>query len=162
MTPLIRVLAFDPGEHSTGWCLLESAITRGFARYLDGGNVESTKSAFRTLIATIEPTRTICAIEAPSGHIHEHVRGAALLATARVAGWIGGIAFSQEAKTIEVSASKWRLAICGKTNPSDAIVKLAVSRYTVGMPARSNAHVRDALGCGIVAMWNHLEAKASA
>lgn len=144
------VIGVDPGPKKCGWAVIwyeRSAAST--ARYVTGGMVESHVNAFATTLFGAN-ANAVVAVETPSGYVHEHARGAQLLATARVAGELVGVAKANGRHVIELSPETWRRALTGKTTASDATIKRAVGFHVTEMPKRSNSHTRDAIGVAIV------------
>jgi Holliday junction resolvasome RuvABC endonuclease subunit len=157
----LLVIAFDPGPTTCGLAVVQR--TRGSARFISASNIPSTQAAVREALAT--SGASIVAVETPSGFIHQHARGAQLLATARIAGMIVGQAAALGLATLEMSAQDWRRPFCGGGHrgvPGDAAVKAAIRVFVTDVPKRTNTHVRDAIALATVASWNHLKAKVPA
>jgi Holliday junction resolvasome RuvABC endonuclease subunit len=155
----VIVVGVDPGPTRSAWSAIESRCA-GRWQFVRCGMAESNAEAFRDVLALT--VGCDFAFETPSGYIHEHARGAALLATARVAGELVAVAQSCHRRVVEMSASKWRQGLTGKSNASDALIKKAVELYVDGLPKRSNAHVRDAIGVAIVGASMHAANEALA
>lgn len=149
---MILVHGVVPGPERHGWCLLlvepgqrPRWLAAGHDDLADVGDVAS---------ATAERVggRLMSVVERPAGYIHEHARGAQLLATAFAAGalWhkLGGR--SLLGPCAQIAPERWRSVVCGKPTPSDADVKRALGIHLT-LPARSNAHERDA--CGVALGW---------
>jgi hypothetical protein len=169
MGEFIRVVAFDPGPVWCGFAIAElSAAYRGMVRYGDGGRCQSTMEAVRHVLEAALPppnsaARLIVAVEQPEGFIHQHARGPQILETARVGGEIGRQAELLGLEVARLPASRWRHALVAKNNASDALIKRACQMFVIGLPVRTNNHVRDALGLAIVALRNpSLATKAAA
>jgi Holliday junction resolvasome RuvABC endonuclease subunit len=111
----------------------------------------SRRGAARALFAEHQPA--VVAVEVPDGFVHAKYRGPTLLATARVAGGLAWLAEGETLRVIELPAAAWRQTLVGRPHAKDAVIKLAVERLVTGLPARTNVHVRDALGLAIVASW---------
>ena len=140
------IFAIDPGPREHGWCLVE----------ILPGERPSWHSAGKAIDVTpmfAAPDLAAVLVERPSGYVHEHARGAALLDTAYQAGLLVGLASaaSEGRHTVQdMPPEQWRVAVTGLRSPSDAQVKAALGRL-LDLPARSNAHERDA--CGLAVGW---------
>jgi Holliday junction resolvasome RuvABC endonuclease subunit len=145
-------LAFDPGPKSCGFAVANlTPEMRGRPTFLRGGKVDSAFDSIRCLLDE-NSNVDIVAVETPAGFIHEHARGAQLLETRGVAGRIDTIARMRSHNVVEMTAGEWRRQLTGKANASDAVIKRAVTMFAYGLPKRTNAHMRDALGLAIVVL----------
>lgn len=87
----------------------------------------------------------------------------ALLLAERQVGEIVATARNAGLDVLEVSAAQWRSAIVGNKAATDAAIKAVVSKRVKDFPKRSNAHVRDAMGCALFgARWARLNKAAPA
>jgi Holliday junction resolvasome RuvABC endonuclease subunit len=71
---------------------------------------------------------------------------AQLNATGHIAGRIDGIASAKGLRVIDMPATRWRGALCGRPNASDEDIKATLAVIVGRMPKKSNKHVRDACG----------------
>jgi Holliday junction resolvasome RuvABC endonuclease subunit len=148
--PSMRVVAWDPGPRWSGWCLAEmTAASRGRPVFVDGGKVRSIPEEIHRIIGRAG-AGSVVGVETPTGYVHQHARGAALLETARVAGEIVGAARYCGHHVVEMAASSWRRALCGNGSAPDCTIARAVAMLATGLPVRTNVHLRDALGLAIV------------
>lgn len=149
------VLGLDPGTSHHGWALLEMPRT-GRGRMLAGGHMAAVKVPVRfqaisdwidSSAWTWTPWIDVVGIETPAGYIHEHKRGAALLATAVEAGKLieraGRLA-------VVLSAAQVRKSLAKNPAASDEAVASALGVF-LDMPKRSNVHARDAAAVALVA-----------
>lgn len=162
-----RIVGFNPGPTKSGWCVAELALAdRGMVRFIRGGQCRSIHEEFCRIIEAARPgplhPLLLVGVEQPEGFIHQHARGAQLLETARVAGEIAGLARLSGYRVAQLPAGKWRHALAGKNNASDALVARACAMFVRGMPKKSNSHVRDALGLAVVVLRNPGIAKGMA
>ncbi len=143
------VVGFDVGATLGVAVLVEQwgGFSYSFAGSMRYGAIEWA----RCVALKLSPS--LVAIETPSGYIHEHARGKALLAAARQAGELVGALRADGHTVVECSAVEWRKALCGRGTATDARVKQMVRTRVSNWPARSNAHERDAAG---VAMFCEL------
>ena len=148
------VLAFDPGPTRTAWGAL-SPLAHGTAcTFVGGGVVPSTLEELGALCAQYRDA-AVMAIEAV-GLAHRVEARHALIQTAHVAGLLEGLIRAEFPRVVAVllTAVQWRRALTGRGNANDASIKRVVCASVRGMPARTNCHVRDALGLAVVAAWN--------
>lgn len=148
----LRVLGVDPGPSHCGWGVVERAERNGRARFVAGGRIPSDNESLRRLVGDPGLSVDVVAIEQPSGFIFERARGAQVMATRGVADAIAMAAETLGRKVVQLTANQVRRSLCGPSNgiPGDRAVKMAVGLYVVGLPAKTNSHVRDAL---LVACW---------
>lgn len=168
-------LAFDPGA-TVGFAILESAPGTRRPRFIDGGSERfDDPSFFASLLDAFRhqyPYGRIAIESDPPGHskkAHKIRKGGrdvdisgALQDMMRVAGIIEGIAIGVGLDVDHVPATVWRRSVCGKPTASDAEVKRMVTMLVEGLPARSSAHLRDAVGCAYVALSMRRAAKGAA
>jgi Holliday junction resolvasome RuvABC endonuclease subunit len=143
---MTTLLAIDPGPSRSYWALVEVGAR---PRYVDSGWCESTLEDVDRLFRSREVDHI--ALEQVAGYAYEAKRTAQLIATSRVEGMIGAGAYSFRVPLVEVAASTWRKALCGKGNADGHAIARALATWVVGMPTRTNEHVRDALGLAVVA-----------
>lgn len=147
------VLGLDPGTSHHGWALLEMPKV-GRGRMLAGGHMAVAKvpEMFQST-ADWEPAIgwtpwiDIVGIETPAGYVHEHKRGAALLATAVEAGKLIERAGRM---AVVLSAAQVRKSLAKNPAASDEAVASALGVF-LDMPKRSNVHARDAAAVALVA-----------
>jgi Holliday junction resolvasome RuvABC endonuclease subunit len=154
-------LSWDPGPTRSAFAIVSEGA-RGMSVFVNAGLLKSDDHyAIQAKLAEAAHAGAIVAVEIPTA-LHPRAgasvanllaRSKQLLATSRVAATIAADARGMGLKVIELPASKWRHAITRKSNASDAVIKRAVTMYCAGLPARSNAHVRDAIGLGLVTLW---------
>lgn len=133
----------DPEEQRHGWCTLR-ILPDQRPEWCDAGHDLDAEVSNKLRAIGVN----VVAVERPAGYIHEHARGAALLETAYAAGLLMGRAEGAGKVAHAISAEQWRGCVVGLTSPSDAQVKAALGRLLT-LPARSNAHERDACGVGL-------------
>jgi len=159
---ILRAIGFDPGSAHTGYCVVElGRDARGLVRYVEGGVIESDGTESDHFDALISYAHDIIAIERPGEFIKSTDGPKAATATAKalirashVSGQVYALARSRTGATpFELGAAEVRRAICGRPNATDAMVKAAVTRWTVDLPRVAN-HVRDALAVATVALWH--------
>jgi Holliday junction resolvasome RuvABC endonuclease subunit len=169
----VIVLGIDPGPMKFGWCLARRlANSMGRVEFLrggygpspgEGGFVGASSAVFELLeqSRSVDAFEDAVAIEVPTelhpGGIDRAAmvaRSKQLLATAKVAERLASMARLRGLGVAEMRATDWRRAFCGRGNPSNAEIAAACAVNVVGMPKRSNAHVRDALGLACVVLWN--------
>lgn len=126
-------------------------VTNGVAQYKNAGVIVSTHAAINLLLSnTVFESRGVVAIEMPAGYAYQQCRIPGLLATARVGGMIEACAIAMlGVPPWIISASEWRKIVVGIGNPTDKQVEHAVWTNLPGMPAKSNVHTRDAMGCAL-------------
>lgn len=165
------ILAFDPGSRFSGYAHVWCDGAR--VRYQSAGQIEAEYGALaRVLYATSAvpgAARTLVAVERPTGFVHDPVRGAHLMATSNVA---GGTAWASRAlgfEVIEVAPATVRKAVLGKRaggrhekGEVDRLIKEALPGLVLGLPKRTNEHVRDALALAVAANWMLLSKRRSA
>jgi Holliday junction resolvasome RuvABC endonuclease subunit len=140
--PGTRILGVDPGA-TIGLALLE-VEPRGRFRWVDHDAVRSEN------ILAIWPDllrgfgAAAIAVETPEGYVHEHQRGKHLIATAVLAGELGGRAHGYGYNVLRASPQECREALCGDRSANDASVKAVVLLRARAVPARTSEHVRDA------------------
>jgi Holliday junction resolvasome RuvABC endonuclease subunit len=149
--------AFDPGSTRTGWSRLYvhggagtgAPITCAF---LDGGHVVNDLGVIGACIGNAE----LVAIERVRG-VAYGPKGAGivphLIEASYACGGIAWLARSLGRRVLELTARDWRGVVLNKPHASDAEVKEAIARLVRGLPKRTNAHVRDAVGVGLGAAW---------
>lgn len=140
------VIGFDPGA-TTGWAAIRIVGQRGI--YLDGGTVRGPEG--------------LEGLELPWAHfvVYEHVSkiyrrddfgtgmATALGEASYLAGMIRGIMRGRGIPSAPCSAAEWRKALVGKARASDAEIKATLMPRIAAAPARTNAHVRDAIGVAL-------------
>jgi Holliday junction resolvasome RuvABC endonuclease subunit len=160
---MTQVLSVDPGPRLSGYAILRSDRQR--VLYEGGGTCSSDFESLKRLVQLVAPD-AILAVEVP-GQIHPnaartgpgflYARGKQLLATRAVASEILTIGKMLGRRVLQLSAQQWRRALCGRGVvgvPNDKHVKAALRLLVPSMPARSNNHLRDAIGIGWVALQN--------
>lgn len=148
------VLGLDPGVTRHGWALLNMPKA-GRGRMLAGGHVltEKVPERFQSIGEWYEctmghvPWIELVGIETPDGYVHEHKRGAALLATAVEAGKLIERAGRM---AVVLSAAQVRKSLAKNPAASDEAVASALGVF-LDMPKRSNVHARDAAAVALVA-----------
>lgn len=156
-----RVLAFDPGPREC-WYARAALGDRGMVIFVDAGMVHSSDDAGIASLMTsaTEEPRALVAVEVPSA-LHPRAgatpanlfaRSKQLMATARAAQRIEDAAHARALDVLELSAGQWRHALVRKNNASNALIKRAVTLFSIGLSKRTNEHQRDALGLAIVAL----------
>lgn len=148
------VLGIDPGA-TVGLALIEVPpvgrpkwLWHGDTRRVQRAIVSAMYDASASLGVRV-PVDAI-AIEEVRGYVYEKQRGAELFKTSQREGRLIEQAESYGLAPIMVSRADWRKALCGNGSADDAKVKRALELQAVGMPKRTNAHVRDAAGVAIV------------
>jgi Holliday junction resolvasome RuvABC endonuclease subunit len=150
-----QLLALDPGPSFTGWASVSLDGPR--VTFAAGGKIESVPGEIGQLF--LEHAPDVVAIESPSGFIfgksQGEIQGRAkqLMATAKVAGVLEGLAIARRVRVVTCTCAEWRKLTCGKAAATDHDVEDLVTRTVLGMPKRTNVHVRDALGLAIAAAW---------
>lgn len=131
----------DPARH--GWCLLE-ILPDQRPQWVNAGHDPA-----GLIVDLMELASDLDAVvvERPT-RVHREEAGMPLLETAFAAGEFHGRALSVGRQASTLSAENWRTAVVGLRSPSDAQVKAALARL-LDLPARSNAHERDACGVGV-------------
>jgi hypothetical protein len=155
----VIVLAADVGA-TTGLALLE--LQDGRPTWLDGMSTRGLFVDGPRLIATprecfADLGNVDCVVVEVPGNIQSGGKstgaglsiGKHLIASAEQAGLLLGWAQAHRVPTLRATAHVWRKAVVGKGNATDAEVKVAVTRQVAGLPERTNAHVRDAVGLGV-------------
>ncbi len=143
----VYVLGIDPGPTRCGWAF--ASREGGRFIYRGGGLVASTVAALDALLAA-HPSGLV-GLEVVEGYAFAQARSSALVATSAVAGILEGLAKGRQ--LVKLSAASWRRIVLGLRSPTDAQIKEVVGRLVDGLPTRTNAHVRDALGVAIAASW---------
>ena len=87
-------------------------------------------------------------VERASGGAYGLARVGALLDSAWLGGWLAATLEQHVPLVIGVRAGDWRTVVAGRPSATDAMVAQALTSWVV-LPQRSNAHVRDAIGCAI-------------
>ena len=144
------ILGIDPAprDGSLGWALLHAE--RGEPAVWQAGGTRPVAEA-RALLAA-HPAATL-AVETPSGYVWHYERGAALLATAEIAGFLQGLAAAEGRICVTPSAQDWRRVVVGRAAATDDEVREAVRRHVRQLPTRTSVHVRDAAGCALAVGW---------
>lgn len=130
-----------------GWCLLD--VQPGERpRWVDAGHDRED-----TVRCHLRTRGVSCvAVECPA-RVHTAEAGMSLLATAFEAGRFHGCALEMGLVSAVLTAEHWRQRVTGLRSPTDAQVKTALARLLT-LPARSNAHERDAAGVALgYALW---------
>lgn len=148
------VLGLDPGTSHHGWALLDMPKA-GRGRMVAGGHLPVAKVPVRfqaigewcESLSGWTPWIDIVGIETPAGYVHEHKRGAALLATAVEAGKLIERAGRM---AVVLSAAQVRKSLVKDPAASDEAVASALGVF-LEMPKRSNVHARDAAAVALVA-----------
>ena len=144
----MNLLSLDPGPTSSGYARVRLVGPR--VTYVSSGRVSSDLNQLERLF---DPELDAVAVETPKGYVFSPARGAQLLATARIAGALAWMAQARHLRLVELSAGEWRKALCGRATADDHRVADAVAANVIDCPAKSNVHVRDALGLALVAAW---------
>ena len=154
------VLAFDPGAH-VGTALLETQGGGRRPRYCAGGEIGPSVEEVRWMLTQsvrAGADRVVIESEPPGQAKKAHVTrkggrkvdiSGPLQDMAQVAGLIYGMATSMGFDVVWMPATKWRRIVCGKATATDAEVKHMVTMLVEGLPAKTNTHVRDAVGCAL-------------
>ena len=151
----LLVIGIDPGA------TIGLAAVTGAGDYLASSSADDLDVALefvRRWSQTIGADKVLLAIESVK-QVYPRERFTSKMATAlllaeRQVGEIVATARHIGLDVLEVTAAQWRRAVVGGKSPSDARIKAVVSRVVKGMPTRSNAHERDALGCAVFgARW---------
>lgn len=153
----VRVLGIDPGLPSktggTGWAVVD-VMPDITGVYVDGGVIRVDVDPHHITRLITDNDVALVAIERPRAA----GSGALLLIdTALVAGQILGWSRIASSHTSTCTSWDWKRVLTGHPSAKDAEVKHALSGCVEGLPARTNCHVRDAVG---VALWGGRE-KAS-
>lgn len=152
------VLAFDPGK-ALGFAEVHFTDRRPTVARMS--TIDSLDEA-RNLIGTIESETeggeipsVVVGVERNGFHgrrdgaIDPKHWGDSMWCGGEIAGFCRGLKYGFYGfDTFEFSALEWRRAVIGKSNASDAEVKRVLSAL-VALPARSNAHERDAVGLAL-------------
>lgn len=139
--PTPRTPRPDPARH--GWCLLE-ILPDQRPVWCNAGHDE--RGLLVDLIKMSSDLGTVV-VERPS-RAHKAEANMPLLETAFAAGEFAGLASAAGRAVHVLTAEVWRLTVTGLRGPTDAQVKAALGRLLT-LPARSNAHERDACGVGL-------------
>jgi Holliday junction resolvasome RuvABC endonuclease subunit len=155
----MRIASVDPGAKSCAWALIEPLDPLcQRVRFLERRDADSDFASTRAALAALAPD--LVAIERPSGILFGGRRADGLIDCAYVAGSIACVASGiADATRIEMSAQVWRARLIGRPRhrgqfaggAGDAEVKRILALLVDGLPERSSADVRDAIGLGIVA-----------
>lgn len=151
----MHILAIDPGCAAKptlknprpgcalhGWCIV--SILPGLRpEWLDSGHDEAD-----VIHGRMAARPEVVVVEQPS-RVHTEAANMPLLQTAFAAGQFYGQAL-ERGLAATLTAETWRATVTGLRSPSDAQVKAALGRM-LDLPARSNAHERDA--CGLAVGW---------
>jgi hypothetical protein len=131
-----------PGPALHGWCIVR--ILPGLRpEWVDSGHDDADVIHGRM---AARPEAMV--VEQP-GRVHTEAANMPLLQTAFAAGQFYGQAL-ERGLAATLTAETWRATVTGLRSPSDAQVKAALGRM-LDLPARSNAHERDA--CGLAVGW---------
>jgi len=165
----MRVIGFDPSNTGAAFAVLD--VAGGSRVFVGRGDVEAW--AVGKLLRDMNKPDLI-AIERPHGvnmhprpqasmrELHQMIAmarsvGTALMGASYVVGRISGVAEEMMIRTIELSASRWRgmLGVARRTKDTsqDDLIRDAVQSLISDWPKKSNSHVRDAAGVGLVAAW---------
>ena len=135
----------EPARH--GWALVE-ILPGERPRWVDAGH--DTEDVVRCWMRVAGVSHV--AVECPA-RVHTAEAGMSLLATAFEAGRFHGCALEMGLVSAVLTAEHWRQRVTGLRSPSDAQVKTTLARLLT-LPARSNAHERDAAGVALgYALW---------
>lgn len=136
------ILGVDPGPTRSGWALVDTATPRkGTVQFLFAGHAE--------LSSGIGLVRSdVIAIERPRWFARD-INPAHVVDTAYVAGYLAG----RHPGAVELAAQDWKRKLGLRPNANDAAVRSVVERFVVGLPKRTNVHVRDALGIALAVAW---------
>lgn len=152
----MNILAIDPGCAAKptlknprpgcalhGWCIVR--ILPGLRpEWMVCGHTEAT-----LVLRAMDAHPDAVVVEQP-GRVHTESANMPLLLTAFAAGEFVGRASERGLAVSTLTAEVWRATVTGLRAPSDAQVKAALGRM-LDLPARSNAHERDA--CGLALGW---------
>ena len=149
------VLGVDPGSSASGWARVDVRGGNGLpvtVTYVSSGNALSKPSSLSPLMdgADVVGCEKLEGVTYPAkgpGIV------SALIASSYVAGLVSGIAAARGIRCIDMPAVQWRRIVIGKPNANDALVKDVVHRLVIGLPKRTNVHVRDALGVALGVAW---------
>lgn len=141
------VLGFDPGA-TTGWAYLEVSLAA--ATWIAAGAERDPSELLHRVQTTA--TLDLVALERVATVFPRDRFGTAMARDLAHASWIGGeiagaVRMLRRA-VAECEATEWRKALVGATSPSDAKITRAL-RMHLRLPARSNAHERDAAGVAL-------------
>jgi Holliday junction resolvasome RuvABC endonuclease subunit len=147
------ILSVDPGSKACHYSIVRPGPP-GRVVFVTCGEVASDPAEFAALIRRCVTDHEIThfAIEWVFGYSHGKERSAALIETNGEAGTLRGIAYAEGFTALRVPAVNWRRSLVANGTADDAVIKRAVTALVVGLPTRTNEHVRDALGLGVVAM----------
>lgn len=158
-SPSEVVVGFDPGPKRTAWAVV--IHSNGACSYMDSGLVPSEHGEVRDLLSRLSawgwvaPLRA--AVEVPSGAIFQTFRASSLLETATVAGMVASECVSSlgPGRVVMVNAREARARLVTakvprKPGAMDRAVKAALGARVGSLPARTNAHVRDAI---VASLW---------
>lgn len=155
---MIYCLAFDPGRHC-GWAIL-SKEDRSKVRpsFFEGGVIEGRDMAAQVAdrlraSAGMFGRSLIVGVETIAGFTHGRKgRGVKALTkhineASEFGGEIAGMARMMALPVTKMPATEWRRIVGAGATGSDADVKACLSVLVAGLPKKSNAHLRDAVGC---------------
>jgi Holliday junction resolvasome RuvABC endonuclease subunit len=148
------VLGVDPGA-TTGWALVKVSLSVSGSQWLAAGaerEPSNVLSVMRGSMLTAGERIELVAIET-IGTVFPRARFGAGMAkdlarASRIGGELAGAAKVMGLTVAEVEAAAWRRALTGRGAPKDRLVKLALG-MVIKLPARSNAHERDAAGVAL-------------
>jgi len=157
-----RCLAWDPGP-TVCWWASALAGEHGIILFGGAGSIPTADASRLEALLDDEAVRNpggLVAVEIP-GALHPRAgaspanlfaRSKQLLDTARAAQRIVDAARVRGLVTVEMTAGQWRHALTRKNNASDQLIKRAVTMFSLGLPKRTSAHVRDAFGLAMIAL----------
>jgi Holliday junction resolvasome RuvABC endonuclease subunit len=149
MTSELLVMAFDPAITSATWAALH--VAGRAISFAAGGEVPIDLQAdeLRGLLARLGPD--VVAVECPAKAIFASARAPSVMRSTRASGWLEGACVMAGASAVlTVSANTWRTLLVGKGNADDERIACAVNARVVGLPKRTNNHLRDAVGLAAV------------
>ena len=147
-------VGIDTGPKAHAWGAVR--YERGVWRYVDSGSLEADlASALPQALTTLALEGAAVAIECPQ-HAFSAATASPIIATARAAGELAGRLRALGVRAAYTTAADWRRELVGYANAHDAAVKSWLEAQVEGLPARTNVHVRDALG---VACWAGVRAE---
>ena len=157
MTPIHRILAFDPGTHLVHWAMLEGNTAK--QTFLEGGSIGSDPTEIAKLIELQE--YSLGAVEIIEKYFRNPQRngadGTPLIRCSRTSGICLGLL--HPTPTFQMTASApfgqtgWRSYLTGQRAGTDALVKtVLLARGIITKQDVTNEHVRDAIGLGAVAL----------
>lgn len=144
--------AFDPGPTWTGYALLNIGIDPlkvVHFELIEGAHVATDYFNLNNLVGRAH----LVALERSKVHkLFDKVSPFNICEMMYVTGRIAQMAAARGTHLIELTPMEWRHALTGRGSPTDAVIKAAVLRQMPKLP-KTNNHVRDAVGLGMVAAW---------